>query len=100
MTWEDPEQKLSAVVRQDANGRLQARVHCGNYVLVNRAAVSIGLAGTISDAFIHRSIPLKTPEPDGCSGTADFGPLVDVVKRLGPQLRIIAFLALDPSETS
>jgi len=95
-----PELKIAVSVHAEPDGRLQARAHCFDPALLNRAAVPVGLGGAMTDETIGRSIVLKVPEPDGCSGTADFGPLVDVVKRLGPQLRIIAFLALDPSETS
>ena len=43
---------------------------------------------------LHKMIPLNVPEKNGCSGSADFGPIANAIVELGPQFRVIIFLNL------
>jgi len=90
--WEDPQQGLTVLVRERDNGHLIADVICTEAGLLDKAAVSVGLVGTVVDHLIRKTIPLDVPEKSGCSGSADFGPLADAVKELGPQLGVVVFL--------
>jgi len=90
--WED--QKLGVIVRvrEEENGRLTTEVFSSNAGLLDKAWVSVSLAGTGVDHLSRKAIPLIKPEKDGCSGSADFGPLADAVKELGSQLGVVVIL--------
>jgi len=90
--WEDKQLGLTVLTRQHENGRLIADVFCTYAGLLDQSAVSVGLIGATADHSISKTIPLVVSEKNGRSGSADFGPLKDIVKDLGPQLAVIAFL--------
>jgi hypothetical protein len=92
MHWEDAEQGLSVMAREQPDGRLLARVVCCDANLHGRAWLSVAVVGASSEHFIRQTIPLAAPDSDGHSGSADFGPFGDIVKELGPQLGMIVFL--------
>jgi len=92
IAWEDKQQGLKILVRERENGHLIADVSCTDAGLLNKAAVSVGLVGTLEDHLIRKTIPLDVPEATGCRGSMDFGPLADAVKELGPQLGVVVFL--------
>ena len=92
IAWEDNQQGLKVLVRERDDGHLIANVLCTDAGLLNKAAVSVGLMGTVEDRLIRKTIPLDVPEATGCSGSADFGPLADAVEELGPQLGVVVFL--------
>ena len=92
LRWEDQQQGLTVFVREKANGHLIADVFCTDAGLLGKAAVSLGLVGEVEDHLIRKTIPLDVPEKHGCSGSADFGPLADAVKQLGPRLGVVVFL--------
>jgi hypothetical protein len=92
LRWEDPQQGLTVLVREQENGRLIANASCTDASLLNKAAMSVGLVGTVENYLIRKTIPLDAPEKTGCSGSADFGPLTEAVKQLGPQLGVVVFL--------
>jgi hypothetical protein len=101
LRWEDKVQGLTVVVREQLGGHLLANVFSTESNSLDKVAVSVGLVGSNDNAkddlidacLIRRTIPLNVPEADGCSGSADFGPLANVVAKLGPQLRLVVFLA-------
>jgi hypothetical protein len=90
--WEDQQQGLTVLVRERGNGHLIADVFCTDAGLLDKAAVSVGLVGTVEDHLIRKTIPLDVSENSGCSGSADFGLLADAVKELGQQLGVVVFL--------
>jgi hypothetical protein len=90
--WEDQQQGLTVIVRERENGHLVAEVCCSDAGLHNKAAVSVGLVGTVEDHLIRKTIPLDVVVTGGCSGSADFGPLTAAVQELGPQLGVVVFL--------
>ncbi len=92
--WEDQQQGLTVVVREQENGRLIADVFCNNAGLLGKAAVSVGLVGTKEERMIRKTVRLDVPAGSGCSGTADLGPLADAVAELGPKLAVIVILLL------
>jgi hypothetical protein len=96
LRWEDQQQGLTVLVRERENGHLIADVFCTDAGLLAKAAVSVGLVGTAADHLIRKTIPLNGSEQNSCSGSADFGPLTDVVKELGPRLGIVVFLLVQP----
>ncbi len=65
---------------------------CAHADQLNKLAASVALVGTNADQLIRKTIPLDVPEMTGCSGSADFGPLSEAVKQLGPQLGVVVFL--------
>jgi hypothetical protein len=71
---------------------LIADVFCTYAGLLDQSAVSVGLMGVAADHVIPKAIPLNVPDNNCRSGSADFGPLTDVVKELGSQLGVIVFL--------
>ena len=89
--WNDPELGLTVMVREQPSGRLVTDVACADAGLLNKW-VSVALMGTFNTEMVRKTIPLDTPEGAGCGGFADFGPLADAVKLLGPQLRIVVIL--------
>ena len=97
LSWEDREQGLMVIVKERDNGHLMADVFSTDAGLINKAALSVALIGTIGNEAIRKSIPLDVPEKDGCSGSKDFGLLTEAVKELGSQLGLIVFLMCDPS---
>jgi len=90
--WEDQQQGLTVVVREQENGKLVADVVCNNAGLLGKAAVSVGLVGTIEGRMIRKTVPLNVPASGGCSGTADLGPLGDAVAELGSKLAVVVIL--------
>jgi hypothetical protein len=91
--WEDKEYGLSVLVRESQEtGHLVADVFCTDAGQLNNLAVSVALVGTIDNQMIRRTIPLGALEKAGCSGSADFGPLTEAVKKLGSRLRIVVFM--------
>jgi hypothetical protein len=90
--WEDPKLGVTVRVREQENGRLIADVFSADAALLDKAWVSVSLIGTGVNHISHKSIPLKVAEKNGCSGSADFGPLADAVKELGPQLGVVVML--------
>jgi hypothetical protein len=76
------------------NGRLIADVFCTNGELLDKAWVSVALVGTGVDHVSCKAIPLKVPEKNGCSGSADIGPLADAVKELGAYLGVVVLLTV------
>jgi hypothetical protein len=90
--WEDCDQGLTVVVRERDNGHLVADVFSTDTSLLGKAAVSVGLVGSAGDETIRVSIFLDVPEEDGCSGSADLGPLAEAVVKLGPELGVVVFL--------
>ncbi len=95
--WKDEQMGLTAVVREQENGRLIAEVFSSDAGLLGKAAVSVGLAGKEADHVINKVILLNAPVGNGCGGTVDFGPLADAVKELGTQIAVIVFLNLNKS---
>jgi hypothetical protein len=89
--WEDQQQGLSVLVSEQENGRLVATVACTNACLLGKA-VAVGLTGSAAEHPICKTISLHASETGGCGGAADFGPLTDAVKELGPHLGIVVFL--------
>src|SRR4051794_32438094 len=65
--WEDQQQGLRALVREQENGRLVAHVFCTDAGLLGKAAMSVGLRGATADHANGKLIPLKVPEQNGCS---------------------------------
>ena len=94
LRWEDAKQGLTVLVREREDGHVIAGVFCTDASLLNKAAVSVGLLGKLEPRPARKTIPLNVPESNGCSGSADFGPLADLVKELGPQLAVLVFLLL------
>lgn len=92
--WEDRQQGLTVLVRAHENGRLIADVFCTNGELLDKAWVSVALVGTGVDHMSCKAIPLKVPEKNGCSGSADIGPLADAVKELGAYLGVVVLLTV------
>jgi hypothetical protein len=90
--WEDPQQGLTVIVRERDNGHLIADVFAIDPGLLDKGAISVGLVGTVEGGLIRKTIPLGVPEKDGCSGSADFGPLASAVAELGSPLRAIVYL--------
>jgi hypothetical protein len=90
--WEDPGQGLKVTVRANGSGRLIAEVFAADQALLNKGALSVGLVGTIEGGLIRKTIPLTASEANGCSGSADFGPLASAVQELGGRIGIVAFL--------
>lgn len=84
--------KIKITVRERDNGHLIADVFCNDAELLGKASVSVGLVGARADRTIRMSVALDVPATDGCSGSADFGPLADAVEELGGQLRVVMFL--------
>src|SRR5262249_33074200 len=80
----------------DNEGSLGALVYSNNPCHLGKAAVSIGLLGK-EDGLLRLTIPLATPEKGGCSGSASFGPLIEVVAELGHQLDPVVILADQPT---
>src|SRR5262245_7814770 len=87
--WQDQEQGLTVRIRETADGHLSAEVFSTDAALLNQAAVSVGLLGTAEGRLIRKTVPLNVAEPQGCSGSADLGPLADAVQQLGPQLAAV-----------
>ena len=92
--WEDAAQGLSVTVRERDDGHLIADVFSTDPARLHKAALSVGLVGTVEEGLIRKTVPLNVPEEDGCSGSADFGPLTAAVKELGSQIGIVAFLLM------
>jgi len=92
LRWEDREQGLTVLVRKRDNGHLIADVLSTDAGMLKKAAVSVGLVGPIEDHPIRKTIPLDVAEKGGCSGSADFGLLTDVVRELGSQLGMVVIL--------
>lgn len=92
IAWEDKQQGLKVCVRERDNGHLIAEVFCSDASLLNKAAVSVGLMGTVEDQLIRKTIHLTVPEENGCSGWADFGLLTDAAQKLGARLGVVVFL--------
>jgi hypothetical protein len=91
--WEDQEHGLIVLVRERReSGHLVADVFCSDAGQLNKLAVSVALVGTIEDQMIRKTIPLDVPEKTGCSGSADFGPLTEAMKELGPELGVVVFM--------
>jgi hypothetical protein len=91
--WEDQEYGLTVHVdEQRESGHLVASVFCADAGQLNKLAVSVALVGAIDDQMIRKTIPLHVQEKTGCSGSADFGPLTEAVKELGPKLRVVVFM--------
>ena len=91
---DDGVRTVKVVVRERNNGHLIADVFCSDPGLLGRGAVSVGLVGAAADRTVRKTIPLDIPETDGCSGSADFGPLTEVVNELGAQLGVVTFLVI------
>jgi hypothetical protein len=94
LRWEDPQQGLTVLVRERADGHLIAEVLSTDAGLMNKAAVSVGLIGTLTDHLIRKTIPLGVAEKTGCGGSADFGTLTAAVNALGPRLGVVVILLL------
>ena len=92
--WEDPQLGRTVLVREQQDGHLIADVFAADSHLLNEAAVSVSLVGTAEDQMILKMVPLVVAEKNGCSGSADFGPLANAVQQLGSQLGVIVFLLL------
>jgi hypothetical protein len=90
----DGGRKLSVVVHERDDGHLIAEVFCTDPGLVNVGVASVGLSGTIEEQRIHKSIPFRVLEKDGCSGSFDFGLFKNVVKELGQGMRVVTFLGV------
>jgi hypothetical protein len=90
--WEDQKQGLTVIVRNRDDGRLIADVFAIDAALLNKAWVSVSLVGKAEHDSERKTIPLDVAEKNGCSGSAEFGPLVDVVNRLGPEIGLVVFL--------
>jgi hypothetical protein len=90
--WEDQQQGLSVVVQERENGRLIADAFSSDPAMVDSAAVSVALVGTTPDQIICKVVPFKVLQKNGCSGSADLGPLAGAVKELGPQIGLVVFL--------
>jgi hypothetical protein len=63
-----------------------------NVALLDKAWVSVGLVGKGENDTERKTIPLNVSVEGGCSSSVDFGLLVDVVTKLGPELGLIVFL--------
>jgi hypothetical protein len=94
LDWEDPALGLTLRVRERDNGHLIAEVFSTDPARLNKAAVSVGLVGTVENGQLRKTIALTVAEENGCSGSADFGPLSAAVKELGPQIGVVAFLVV------
>jgi hypothetical protein len=91
--WKDSEHGLTLVIReQRENGRLVANVFCSDSGHLNKLAVSVGLVGMGEERMIRKTIPLVVAEKNGCSGSADFGPLAEAVEELGDRLGVVVFM--------
>ncbi len=94
LSWEDREQGLTVIVKEQNNGHLIANVFSTDASLLNKAVVSVALIGKMGNETIHKSIPLNVPEKDGSSGSKDFGLLTEAMKELGSLLGLIVFLTV------
>jgi len=96
LTWHDEGLGLTVLVRERSDsGRLVARAFSTDPAHLDTAAVSVAVVGSAGDDMIRKTVLLDTAEtvgPDKCSGTADFGPLVEARQRLGDKLGLVAFL--------
>jgi hypothetical protein len=91
--WEDQEHGLTVLIRERRDsGHLVGDVFCTDAAQLNKLAVSVALVGTNEDQMIRKTISLDVPETTGCSGSADFGPLIEAVQELGPQLGVVVFM--------
>ena len=60
--------------------------------MLNAAAVSVALVGTVDGEMCRKTVPLNVAEKIGCSGSADFGLLSDATKQLGNELGLVVFI--------
>ncbi len=92
--WEDAKLQLKVRVQERDTGHVVADVFCTEPNWLNNAWASVALYGAGEGQFIQKSIPLDAAAPGGCRGSWDFGPLANLVQRLGDQLGLIVFLLL------
>jgi hypothetical protein len=91
-SWEDKKLGIRAVVREREDGRLMAQAFCTDAALLNKGTVFVSFGSGRADFNIGKSVRLTAPEEDGCSGSAVLEPFAQVVKDLGPEVRLVLSL--------
>ena len=92
LRWEDAQLGLKVLLREHRDsGRLLAEVTSTDPKHLNAMAVSVAVVGKDEDKMVRRTVPLDVAEEIGCSGSADFGPLAEVVAELGTELGLVVF---------
>src|SRR5947209_2115242 len=90
--WQNEPLGITVHLHEREDGHVIADAHCTYADLLDTSAVSVGLYGSHGEHAIRKSVLLNVHESGGRRGSADFGLLTDLVKELGPELGVIAFL--------
>jgi len=85
---------IEVTILEQKNGELLAYVESPRKEALGQG-VSVALLGNIENRLVRKTVNLSKAEEHGCSGVVSFGMLSQVVKELGDQLQVDAFLLVE-----